>query len=73
LLRLRKKYNGVPWIAILDPDGRIVATSRLPSGKNAGFSESPDGIRHFMEMLRKGIKRTIPEQLASVEDKLELD
>jgi Thioredoxin-like len=73
LLRLRKKYDGVPWIAILEPDGRIVATSDLPSGKNAGFSESPAGIRVFMQMLRKGIKRTTPEQLARIEDKLETD
>jgi hypothetical protein len=73
LLRLRKKYNGVPWIAILEPDGRIVATSDLPSGKNAGFSEKPEGIRNFMQMLRKGIKRTTPEQLARIEDKLETD
>jgi hypothetical protein len=74
LLRLRKgKYDGVPWIAILEPDGKIVATSDLPSGKNAGFSESPEGIRDFMQMLRKGIKRTTPAQLARIEDKLESD
>jgi hypothetical protein len=32
-----------------------------------------NGIRHFMQMLRKGIKRTTPEQLARIEDKLETD
>ena len=74
LLRLRKgKYNGVPWIAILEPDGQIVATSDLPSGKNAGFSEGPEGIRNFMGMLRKGIKRTTSKQLATIEDRVESD
>jgi hypothetical protein len=74
LLRLRTgKYDGVPWIAILEPDGRIVATSDRASGKNAGFSVSPEGIRDFMQMLHKGIKRTTPEQLAKIEDKLETD
>jgi hypothetical protein len=41
LLRLRKKYNGVPWIAILEPDGHIVATSDLPSGETPASPRAP--------------------------------
>jgi hypothetical protein len=71
LVRLRKRYDGVPWIAILEPDGRIVTTSDRPSGKNAGFSVTPQGIRDFMQMLRKGTKRMAPAQLALIENKLD--
>jgi hypothetical protein len=72
LLRLRNsRYDGVPWIAILEPDGRVVTTSDRPSGKNAGFSVKPEGIRDFMQMLRKGIKRMTPAQLAQIENKLD--
>jgi len=74
LLRLRNfEYDGVPWIAILEPDGRIVATSDRPSGRNAGFSASPEGVRDFLAMLRKGVKRTTPEQLAKIEFELRLE
>ncbi len=74
LLRLRNfKYDGVPWIAILEPDGRVVATSDRPSGKNAGFFSNPEGIRDFMRMLRKGVKRTTPAQLAEIEKKIRGD
>jgi len=34
-------------------------------------SSFSSGLRDFLQMLRKGIKRTTPEQLARIEDKLE--
>jgi hypothetical protein len=71
LLRLRKRYDGVPWIAILEPDGQIVTTSDGSDGKNAGFSVKPQGVRRFMQMLRKGTRRMTPAQLATIEDKLD--
>jgi len=64
------KSMGIPWIAILDADGKKLATSDMPKGGNTGYPGSPQEIRHFMEMLKKTKQRTTPEQLAAIERKL---
>jgi thiol:disulfide interchange protein len=69
--RLRDgKSMGIPWIAILDADGKTLATSDMPKDGNTGYPGSPKEIRHFMEMLKKTKERTTPEQLATIEKRL---
>jgi thiol:disulfide interchange protein len=64
------KSSGIPWIAILDADGKTLATSDMPKDGNTGYPGEPKEIRHFMEMLKKTKQRTTPEQLAAIEKKL---
>ena len=64
------KSMGIPWIAILDADGKTLATSDMPKDGNTGYPGSPKEIRYFMEMLKKTKQRTTPEQLAAIERKL---
>jgi hypothetical protein len=42
--------DGIPWYAITEPDGTILATSRGSLG-NIGFPGSVEGLRHFRGML----------------------
>jgi thiol-disulfide isomerase/thioredoxin len=69
--RLRPaKSAGIPWIAILDPDGKTLATSDIPEIGNIGYPSEPGEIDHFMGMLRKTVQRTSPAQLAAIEKRL---
>ena len=44
--------GGIPWFAILDPNGQILATSEGRAG-NIGFPSEPQEIAHFGTMLAK--------------------
>src|SRR5690606_32518842 len=48
--------GGIPWYAILDAEGKVLATSRGPEG-NIGFPSEPKGIEHFAEMLNSTRQR----------------
>jgi thiol-disulfide isomerase/thioredoxin len=72
--RYRKAHDlGIPWVAILDSGGKLLATSDDPSLGNFGFPETPDHMRMFFSMLRKTRLRTTPQQLALIEKKLNED
>lgn len=47
--------GGIPWCAILDADGKILATSNndKDEGKNIGFPGTPGDCEHFRSMLEK--------------------
>ncbi len=53
------KSGGVPWYAILDAEGKPMATSNLPgedesgTNSNIGFPSDPPGVDHFVGMLRR--------------------
>lgn len=48
--------EGIPWYAITEPDGTIVATSHGPLG-NIGFPSTFEGLRHFRRMLERSARR----------------
>ena len=51
--RLRKgKRGGIPWMVILDGDGKELITSDGPKG-NVGCPVAPHEIAYFMEMIQK--------------------
>jgi hypothetical protein len=56
--------DGIPWHAITEPDGTILATSHGPLG-NIGFPSSIEGCRHFRQMLERSVRRLTA---AEVED-----
>jgi uncharacterized protein YyaL (SSP411 family) len=62
--------GGIPWIAFLDPTGKVLATSDGPKG-NIGYPAAPDEIEHFMGMLETATKRMTTAQKAEVRGALE--
>ena len=58
----RKDEDGVPWFAITEPDGAILATSGGPLG-NIGCPSSVEGIRHFRQMLDRTVQRLTAKEV----------
>jgi Protein of unknown function, DUF255 len=46
-----KAQGGIPWMVILDSDGKPLITSDGPEG-NIGYPGEPSGVEHFEKMLR---------------------
>lgn len=61
--------DGVPWFAITEPDGAVLATSRGPLD-NVGFPSSVEGVRHLRAMIAETAKRTTPEEVERLVDSL---
>jgi hypothetical protein len=56
--RLRDKAEGgIPWTAILDADGKVLATSNDSKGTNIGFPGDAAAVVHFSAMLRSTAQR----------------
>ena len=64
------KDGGIPWMAILDSQGKVLVTSDGPKG-NIGYPAKPEEIEHFMKMLTTTARRLTPEQLATLRKDLE--
>jgi len=62
--------GGVPWVAILDSDGKMLTNSNSPDG-NIGFPSNEKGIAHFMTMLNKSKIRLTDEDLQTLKAGLE--
>ena len=63
--------GGIPWMAILDADGRLMATSNGPKGENIGYPSTPARIEHFLRMLRDTLQRMTEDDLRQLHDGLE--
>jgi thiol-disulfide isomerase/thioredoxin len=57
-------YGGVPWLAILDPDGTVVTTSMAPNGRNIGSPQAEWEIEHWNTMMLKSAKRITEAEIA---------
>ena len=70
--RLHPGGSGIPWYAILDADGKVLATSDGPDG-NIGFPgpHEPDGIAHFLKTLRETATRLSADDLSVLKADLE--
>jgi len=44
-------YGGVPWLAMLEPDGTVIIDSVAPNGRNIGSPQAMWEIGHFRTML----------------------
>lgn len=59
--------GGIPWFAILDASGKILATSNLPgSGENIGFPSEASGQEHFANMLKATRKKMTDDAIAKL-------
>lgn len=57
-------YAGVPWLAILRPDGSVVITSVAPNGQNIGSPIHAWEVEHWNTMMRKSVRRITEEEIA---------
>jgi hypothetical protein len=56
--------GGIPWIAFMDAEGKVLATSDAPPPDgNIGCPATEKEIDWFMGMLRKVRNRITPEQI----------
>jgi hypothetical protein len=64
--------DGIPWYAITEPDGTILATSRGALG-NIGFPDSVEGLRHFRAMLDRTVRKLTAAEVDSLIQSLSLN
>jgi hypothetical protein len=63
--------DGIPWMAVTESDGTILATSNGPLG-NIGFPTELENRRHLREMLDRTVQRLTPEECDELIKSLEL-
>jgi thioredoxin-related protein len=71
------RYNagtsgGIPWFVFLDPRGTAIVTSEGPKG-NIGYPATPEGIEHFIVMLKKAARKLDRAQIEMVEAALKAE
>jgi thiol-disulfide isomerase/thioredoxin len=64
--------GGIPFFAVMNPDGKTLITSNRPvegneKGENIGHPVKPEEVAHFMTILKKTAPRLTPAQGASIE------
>ena len=64
--------DGIPWFAITEPDGVVLAHSRGPLG-NIGFPSSLEGIRHFRTMLEQTTRKLTADEIERLVGSLSSD
>ena len=69
--RLRgERRGGIPWMIILDADGKELVSSDAPSG-NIGCPVQPEEVAWFAEMLRRSTTRLDDDDVAGIQAELE--
>ncbi len=69
--KVRKDNSGgIPWVAILDAQGNVLASSNDAEGKNIGFPYETAGIEHFLKMLSSTGQRITPDQVQQLRQAL---
>ena len=63
--------GGIPWHAILDADGRVLATCIDKTGANVGFPGEGPGIAHFIGMFEATAIRLTAGEIAALRKALE--
>lgn len=60
------KSAGLPWIAILNPDGSVVADSFGPDGNNIGSPYTDEEIAYFEVMMKASAKNMTPSDIITL-------
>lgn len=66
---VREDGGGIPWYAILDADGKVLATADGPQG-NVGFPVADDEIAYFISTIDKTHRKLSGEQIQTLKDAL---
>ena len=61
----QRKGGGIPWYAIIDPNGKILATSESREG-NIGFPDDREGKDHLRQMLQQTARKLTPAEIDSL-------
>lgn len=64
-----KDAGGIPWFAVIDAKGTVLATSDGPKG-NVGYPALPHEIDHFLAVLHKTARRIEPGEYGRIEKAL---
>jgi hypothetical protein len=67
--KLPRKEHGIPWHAITEADGTVLATSEGEMG-NIGMPSSVEGIRHFRKMLESTSRRLSANEIGELIESL---
>jgi beta-lactamase regulating signal transducer with metallopeptidase domain len=63
--------GGIPWFAILDESGKVLATSNDPStGRNIGYPSEKNGQDHFAKMLNATRQRLTEDEIQQLVEQL---
>jgi thiol-disulfide isomerase/thioredoxin len=62
--------TGIPWMAILDAEGKVLASGDGPQG-NIGYPVEPHEIDHFIGMLKKTARKLGPGEIDEIRKDLE--
>jgi uncharacterized protein YyaL (SSP411 family) len=65
-----KKQGGIPWVVILDSEGKALATSDGPKG-NVGYPYEPHEIEHSVGMLKQTARKMSGQQVEQVAEALQ--
>ena len=65
-LRTGHDDGGIPWLVVLDAEGKEIVTSDGPKG-NVGCPVQPDEIAWFRTMLERSKKRLTSAELDSIQ------
>jgi hypothetical protein len=69
----RNRSGGLPWLVILDADGKeLISSNAPPDGSNIGSPVSVEECRWFLEMLDKTRTHTTDEDHDVLKKELEL-
>ena len=58
--------SGLPWIAILNPDGSVVADSFGPDGNNIGSPYTDEEIAYFEVMMKESARNMTPSDITTL-------
>jgi hypothetical protein len=61
--------EGIPFHAIVEPDGKVLITSKGPLG-NIGMPSDPEGVRHLRKMLEATAQKLTADEIAQLEKSL---
>jgi hypothetical protein len=70
--QFRDSDGGIPWHAIIEPDGERLVTSDGPLG-NIGMPGSVEGLRHFRKMLESTANRMTAQEIDALIKSLSSD
>jgi len=63
IISLAEISPGLPWMAILAPDGTLLADSFAPNGSNIGFPQADWEIAHWNTMMLTTVSRITEEEV----------
>lgn len=63
------RTEGIPYHAIVEPDGKVLITSKGPLG-NIGMPSEVEDIRHLKQMLEQTAQRLSAAEIAALEESL---